>query len=197
MKIYYQRVLCNLKSCWFSCCLFCFRHLFESCFLNDGSGQIAEAKNIEKQAMDSESPLKWAPKIASFMIIYNSTFSIAGIQWMNVPSSWCQERRVPMASQKKLENPTKIMTHICTEKFLIRLRKLALNICGCVVWLSLSQELGNACTSSQGLSWHGDSRYARSISQQRLAEWSYQHGSHRLHLHILLPHSGQVAVHVM
>lgn len=36
-----------------------------------------------------------------------------------------------MASQKKLVNPTKNMTHICTEKFRIRRRKLSLKMWKC------------------------------------------------------------------
>lgn len=58
-----------------------------------------------------------------------------------------------------------------------------------------AQKLGDPRTFTQRLSWHGNSRYARGLSQLGLVSRHHLHGHHRFHLHLLLPCSRTFAIH--
>lgn len=45
------------------------------------------------------------------------------------------------------------------------------------------------------MSGHGNSSDARGVLQQRMAQRTHLHGHHRFHLHLLLSHPCEVAVH--
>lgn len=60
--------------------------------------------------------------------------------------------------------------------------------------MKYSQKLRDARSLTQGMFRNGNSRHARSLQEQWLAEWSRQHGHYRLHLYILFPRPCEISI---